>query len=122
MDEQKLNKRRAVWAGFYFVTDDDEHLWIYPDEVQHKGDLPDFPHSLDACFKWLVPKLLTQLDPDTRKVVLQHGRTKEMDWYFWFEDWRAPLYHWAHAETPALALCLAIDKLIDIQPEKGIVV
>jgi len=120
MDEQSLNEKLAEWAGFEFkeVKFDGADScgvpipqWLGVD--YGSWEPPNFTQSLDACFKWLVPKLLEQLDPDTIKVELKYGRTKEMVWTFLFEDWQAHSYHYAQAETPALALCLAIEKLID---------
>ena len=85
MDEQKLNEKLAKWGGIGI----DEFI-MYKKEYN-------FIQSLDACFKWLVPKLEKELPT--------------ADFYELLKKW---LYHlvWSGG-NPALALCLAIDKLID---------
>ncbi len=62
MNEQKLNKKLAEWAGLkqvprYDGTDMSNPLWLYPDG-NHDNLCPGFTQSLDACFKWLVPKVI----------------------------------------------------------------
>ena len=101
MDEQALNRKLAE----YF-------LWGEPDSVTlirkalASGGLGkglNFAQSLDACFKWLVPKLfrnrieLTYTMNGKWRCVLGNPNVCEVE----------------EAETPPLALCLAIEKLID---------
>lgn len=51
--EQELSKKLAIWAGWKESND----LWYAPNSNYYAySDLP-FTQSLDACFKWLVPKL-----------------------------------------------------------------
>ena len=102
MNEQKLNEKLARWAGFRPATqgeyspgstpqpDMERRGWgiMYPDG-QIKWYLPSFDSSLNSCFKWLVPKL----DQAQYYEVLRSIKVK--------------------TETPALAICLAIEKLID---------
>lgn len=105
-----MNKKLAEWAGFkkcritkYEFQDTDG--WEYPDLLQIP-DLPNFAQSLDACFKWLVPKI-------------DFGQMS----FFLMEDgsWMCALDYVGkdddefegHGETPALAICKAIEKLID---------
>lgn len=106
MDELgKLNERLALWAGWEEHKQSVEsgtgwRSWIPPlaDNVIYL-DPPDFTSSLDACFKWLVPRL------DIRDIHLQEDE----------DGWQCDIYggeYWAIAETPALALCRAIEKLI----------
>ena len=64
--------------------------------------VPDFPHSLDACFEHLVPKLTT--------ILIQSEYLEEEYWAVVGDG--AKEYD-AGEETPALALCKAIGKLID---------
>lgn len=125
MDKQALNKKLAEWAGVPHIT------WIAHDKTQYFLDqscmteikLPDFTDSLDACFKWLVPKLQKEdwmarvqwsplRDNETGKLISDWtGYAQVYDVTYkrgirYFDDW-------AIAETPSLALCLAIEKLID---------
>jgi len=66
---------------------------------------PDFTHSLDACFKWLVPRISHYLMHRTAnghyaECVGIRGETGS-----------------AEAETPAMAFCKACDQLIDAEGE-----
>ena len=101
---KELNKKLAKWAGFTFFFGG----WKYPDGT--KGISVNFPESLDACFEWLVPELykqdyyyeLLQWNSGQHKAIINK---KTAEWAVTVSD--------AIAETPALALCLAIEKLID---------
>lgn len=87
---EELNKKLAEWAG------------VKPHPVYPTGyDYPYFTDSLDACFKWLVPKL--------ESYELKLNYKKHCAWV------KLPTKYteFGMAETPALALCLAIEKLID---------
>ena len=102
------NRVLVEWAGFRLVTIDTwekaerygKCFGLYPDgkvfihkslddsEAIKEWDMFDFTESLDACFKWLVPKL----DQSRYYKVLSSIFLKQ--------------------EKPALALCKAILKLI----------
>lgn len=113
-DLQALNERLATWSGFKHTKFKGEYDGkkftmsniTQPDGKTYKtyfGDIPDFTSDLNAIFKWLVPKLkgLAEIDissPD------ENGRT--MCKVIAYEN------SYGNGETPALALCLAIDKLI----------
>jgi len=126
--EQELNKELAEWAGFKWqhayhdfyelVTPDGAQLDLTAFRIGSYKKCPKFTQSLDACFKWLVPKL----NRDGWFVELQQASMREY--------WKARLWCPSsgtgkitlgsirarpiqEAETPALALCLAIEKLID---------
>ena len=111
MNEQELNKKLAEWAGFK-STDVPDVLnyqqghkeWCYPN-LRCKLDLPTFTQSLDACFKWLVPKL--------KHYELSNWAWKKHTGWAGIEKIERIEYRFAIADTPALALCLAIEKLID---------
>lgn len=99
MDEQKLNEKLAKWAGIGI----DEFI-MYKKEYN-------FTQSLDSCFEWLVPKLiycsLVKMESD------YHGN-------HWICEVRLEMkgeryYGDSLAKEPALALCLAIFKLIDAE-------
>ena len=101
---EELNKKLAEWAfrkeacdlphpcDCHYVADDKVFFGTY--------DLPDFTSSLDACFKWLVPKL-------DNVVMLSRFPTQG----FWTAKIGATIQ--ARDNNSALALCLAIKKLID---------
>ena len=97
---QELNKKLAEWAGFnltcyghglaWFINNEALYCEIKDSETPEEC-LPNFTYSLDACFKWLVPKA-----EEKSKIVLY--------------DW---LVLRNTIKEDALALCLAIEKLID---------
>ena len=104
MKEPALDNKMAKFGGFEFVNN---YRWLYPDGTYHKQAL-DFSYSLDACFKWLVPKLRyisLHYDSKRKYLVSVDGG----------EDAGVEV---AEAETPALALCLAISKLIEKDIDK----
>jgi len=104
MNKQELNKKLAEWAGFKW----DGRGWHYPRvgekaHVVYCPDLPNFTQSLDACFEWLVPKL--------KYVIISNWNKKKRPTVSVFDGEGTCFME--SAETPALALCLAIEKLID---------
>ncbi len=127
METDTLNEKLAEWAGFkwhkkrqyvhgYMMHGGSWHEghWDYNGECWYetldhergcfsKGQLPDFTNSLDAGFKWLVPK----------------AREKGYRIFITTSFINDPLYY-AHAgvegfsdDNPALGLGLAVEKLID---------
>jgi len=113
MAMNELNKKLAEWAGLTHIQ-----TWQFSDSFHIEFRASDgmiyfplaFTESLDACFKWLVPKLKEDesfwSSYDFTEVVAPPA-------------WEVTLCKWGgtefvgEAETPALALCLAIEKLID---------
>jgi len=104
-----LNRKLALWAGFEiveYISPDGSvagRHWSAPDKISGGPTLPNFTASLDVCIQWLVPKLCKfSLDYDS----LRYQETFQVDL--------------AGIETtdnsPSLALCLAIEKLIDATP------
>ena len=93
----ELNKKLAEWRGFSV------------ENISH-GVYPNFTQSLNACEKWLFPKLyeqgyyynLLQWNEGQHKAII-NKRTAE--WVVTASD--------AVAETPALTFCLAVEKIID---------
>jgi len=109
MNEQELNNKLAEWAGFKLRWFND-YSWIWTDpsgnDLEPRELLPNFLQSLDACFKWLVPKVRQDAE-DARGLPVDGEQTI-----------RDLLYNWSldvaiRKVTPALALCLAIEKLVD---------
>jgi len=81
--------------------------------------IPDFTDSLDACFKWLVPKIQSEYEISivtddsfrnrgTTRITLTHVTkgSHGVDKFY-------PLEYLGMDNNPALALCLAIEKVID---------
>ena len=112
MNEQELNKKLAEWAGFEFSHRNTGALgrsadwWIYPNGG-YTSELPGFTQSLDACFKWLVPKL------NNCELTSFHKSTLTLRYHFTSGAKEDGNTYWSYGNTPALALCLAIEKLID---------
>lgn len=96
-DEQELNKKLAEWAGL--------------EDALGLDRVPNFTHSLDACFKWLVPRA----SEDGYEVAIS---TEGKDCYGELFGQGQGDHLQADVETPALALCLAIEKLIESEISK----
>jgi len=90
LNEQELKEKIARWAGINL-------------EGVPRGCEPDFPHSLDALFKWVVPLC------DCYGLTLDIRDGTHLGWV----EKDNFIYGVERAETPALALCLAVEKLID---------
>lgn len=105
IDEKALNEKLAKWAGFkyqykpisYGGPPAKRNGWY--NDTEFLEELPGFTRSLDACFKWLVPKL---------------DKAVALYWFHGPEGWTAKIgaIIQARDDSPALALCLAIEKLI----------
>ena len=107
--DKELNKKLAEWAGFKYRPTEYQHsmqtepYWEYPDGGWD-FDLVNFPNSLDACFEWLVLKLPYIFVFDLAEGV----------WACFIKGCDgAPNKTEGYGETPSLALCKAIEKLID---------
>lgn len=122
MDEQKLNKKLAEWAGFYqlaiFIPADKIDWWLEPEEWYGKraycpkGKLPNFTQSLDACFKWLVPKVHAYVLQSFSSGHHLHHASVTLP-YTNLQDMQVFSANVVRTENPALALCLAIEKLME---------
>jgi len=108
---EELNKKLAEWAGIPLSPID---FGVPCTEGGY--DPPNFTESLDACFKWLVPKLndsgygiykFTQYSFHSFGVEL--GALTYQGTINRYMDGICA----AVAREPALALCLVIEKLID---------
>jgi len=121
MTNQELNKKLAEWAGFEEGTHiidswydgrlrwrSGDKFWKRPDGIGQLAAPPNFTSSLDACFKWLVPKLNKQ-GLRIRLINQPQGR----DTFFCAIGGRWLAHEWAEEESLALTLCKAIEKLID---------
>lgn len=109
--EQELNKKLAKWAGCYEAINKYTGLvcWWYPDGYIHGSAAPpQFTDYLDLCFKWLVPKL-----NDMGEKVRMISQPRSGGAFFCAVGGKYLAHACVYAETPALALCKAIEKLID---------
>jgi hypothetical protein len=110
-------EKLAKWAGFKYQRWGGEYIrnhaegWIYPDNTFDKF-LPDFLSSLDACFKWLVP----QCHKKFGQVTVETMFNGEWEYLASIGNERSGIFT---AKTPALALCLAIERLIDSESKGG---
>jgi len=97
----ELNKKLAEWRGWEY---DIWKGWICPDTGENFDEAPNFPESLDACFKWLVPVWID-------KIMIEQECSSDFAYAILFKKWLQELeLNIPHA---ALAFCLAIEKLID---------
>jgi hypothetical protein len=124
INEQELNKKLAEWAEFVYDEgaeyvggggNDNQlmhGLW-YPPDNNHVGSPlpPPFTQSLDACFKWLIPKLernnfyhYMQISPD---------RT-ETDIYCIQIIFSGTLIGEGESRIPAFALTKAIQEVLHL--------
>ena len=99
----KLNKKLAKWAGFLQVSDVAIPYHYTPDGhvITRSSSMPTFAESLDDCYKWLVPKL--------PYVVLENCQAG----YIVFVSPNMRDKYNSTNKSPSLAICSAIEKLID---------
>ena len=110
---QELNEKLAKWAGFKFVQLSDgmtgtADLGVtWPDGQEH-GYVPDFCNDLNAWFKWLSPKCgewrLEKYGED--KFGSKFCANVYLGWDYWEHGFE-------RAESPAVALCKAIEKVLE---------
>jgi len=121
INEQELNEKLAKWAGF--VKHENE---AYPDRVWTEWTHPDgkgwtrelnFTKSLDACVKWLVPKIHAYVLQSFSTAHHLHHASVALP-YTNIQNIQVFEANVERTENPALALCLAIEKLID-EANKG---
>ena len=107
---EELNKKLLYFAGLHRNEPTGGFWWDAEGNLIfdfHKPDERGFTESLDACFKLLVPKV-------ARKLANIDLSTDREAMYKLFSLWIEGF--WLPREQPislALALCLAIENLID---------
>ena len=147
MVDEELKQKIMGWAGYkpvlcwgqedietsYFVATppkygklefDNEQRWCFwHPQYRYYEELPDLLHSIDAIFEWIVPKVIS-LDGFSLLSYQYIGFAREIkllrhSWSIHFDDEKDNSY--ASAETSALALCQAVQQLIDriSQPPSG---
>ena len=132
MDTQELNKKLAEWAGWKYleweadvkdeIHDEPQRMkmppWIDPEYEMPHWSPPWFTSSLDACFKWLVPNDKVSIvgvafryyPGGTEAIVTIQDEAGFTEYKGWVKNEEPKEYAY---EESALALCLAIEKLID---------
>lgn len=137
IDKQALKEKLARWRGFKKFGWKNWELWLKPDEkppeklsisglFPNSYALPNFPEDETACFKWLVPKLLDEYNIESYSFkqgdnwyysetnIWRKGNTKHSFEVLQDEHIAKHFEQGASlSEITALALCLAIEKLID---------
>ncbi len=102
-DQVRLNHELLIWVGFTLTNG----VWSYPDGVTVDNGVPYFPESLDAIFKWLVPKIIGGAE---YSVIITQNLARSTGYVRPLQGGRQ--YDATDNHSPALALCLAIQKLI----------
>ena len=107
---EELNKKIAKWCGFRGRTTTDPD-WYRPQVIAPGGQviaMPDFTTSLDAYFEYIVPKLFGV-------EILKLNRYEQEFQTAYKVRVRQPREKWVAAaeKSPSLALCRAVEKLID---------
>jgi len=108
----ELKKKLLEWAGFKY---DIWKGWIYPDG-ENFDEPPNLIESLDACFRWLVPKLYEFISLPDINFCMPFDENEGCLATIVDDIPGGPLSE-AEAKTPALAFCLAVEKLIDSMKE-----
>ena len=142
MTDQELKGKLATWLGFelrkvlcvgmvYYETEQD--CWYY-DEREYGFNLPDFTGSLDAINYWIVPKVLQE-----RSLIESYSFKQENGLYYsetniWdkgcryssaIEVLKCDLVSMAFVQdhdlgkANALALCLAVENMIDEEAKQS---
>jgi len=125
--EKKKNEEIAKWAGFeQTIYKYDSYVsiyWTLPDKSNGYPSLPDFYHDLNALFKWVMPKLQMH-----NEVVIRWSSTEvragDRDYLVAPQGWSVTIFGQSKESmvdiettgiSPTNALCLAVEKLIDIE-------
>ena len=116
-----INMKLAEWAGWVYGEKHRCPLvwwWTSPDGCGHDNP-PSFTTSLDACFQELIPRLELCNDDGLKPI---HPCFISIENYATSDHWTVSIMpelyecykkYEVSEETPALALCLAILKLIE---------
>ena len=125
----ELNEKLLKFAGFTnskALDSDRMPLWWYPAKgaTVRENRLPNFLISLDACFKWLVPKLREVIKLEGIEFCSENDGEDLVCITFWPETGNKIADNYMDmrqgmAETPTLALCKAIEQLIDREELNG---
>jgi len=121
MENEELNRKLTNWAKTKEHFTDEEGC-------PHRK-VVQFTESLDVCFKWLVPKLdKLDISKNTRLSINSDCPNRIQVCVMIDKSYhnksglliRNEIWGNAADENPALALCLAIEKLIDEGGDKNV--
>jgi hypothetical protein len=101
-----LREKLAIWAGIEhkeirlnarepYIT---KMVWVVGTDGISTDTPPDFPNSLDACFKYLLPEFLKRYGKAKTTTLLDY--------------WVSRLNIWEYKEDPALSFCLVFEAQI----------
>lgn len=108
-EKEKLNEKLAERRGFVFkVNNRGAKYWELHDiaPYAYTGKPIYFTDSLDSCFKWLVPPII-QLILQTN--IWNMRSAHQYLFALWYQE------ICDRPDEPTIALCLAIEKLIDAE-------
>ena len=110
---RELDRKLALWVGYSIRSEWDTGFQLYKtphseaefEKNWYKAVVTEyFTSSLDACFKWLVPKAIKEFG--------------ELKTRWMLKDWINSISTDIEYSLPiASSLCLAIEKLIDAKGE-----
>ena len=109
MDEQKLNRKLADWAGLSCFHDLTGGLF-YACNGQDDFEMCNFTQSLDVCFRQLVPRAIDE-------IMAEQECSSDVAYAILFQKWLQELE--LIIPNAALALCLAIEKLMKLEVKDG---
>ena len=78
--------------------------WVSPENDYNELELPDFTASFDACFEYIVPKWIDI-------IMVEQECSSDFAYAIMFKKWLQELE--LNIPHVALALCRAVEKLID---------
>ncbi len=114
VNEQELKEKLAKWMGLKRVHVNEEGYLLYcagglgADRWQ---EVPDFPQSLDACSKWIVPERILEITfMYSSNCVSCDIEGLSSNFFEGHVNVESIEEAWTKS---ALALCLAVEKLID---------
>ena len=127
VEMEELNKKIAEWLGWKFhphhhvFNQGDAYTvldhWTPSRYSKIWVDEPNFTTSLDACFEYIVPKLQAA-DISIEITCYRGGSDKSFgvitrDWSVCDIVHTEPTYNYVSGDSLPLALCRAVEKLID---------
>jgi hypothetical protein len=112
---EKLNKKIAKWCGWkYFPEEDQDRRWLIPKPYNvWTWNCPNFTNSMDACVKWVIPKLHSKLFRLSLYTYINLEPLVQIDLAGLTLPEDSPICYRGFGETIPIAFCLVVEKLID---------